>query len=827
MESFGQLLRYHRRHCSDPMRGGLLTQERFGELIGYELGDAGFTGAAVSDWERDKSRINVDDRIVLISIITILHNCGGLNQPEEANQLLNQGNYRGLDASEQGRIFPDLPAPPIKEPASEASSTEIISPPAILTQDRKRQLILLNKVKSFWVQGVLARSIKDNYFIDLSMKSVDEVIEMPWQDVISKDVKNDDSTTSQDDILNIYQNSDRALLILGNPGVGKTTSLLALAEGLIDISEKDDSAPLPVILNLSSWAEKKERLSEWIVEELTAKYQIPRKAGRNWLANDQLILLLDGLDNVVKQYQPACVEAINRFREEHGLSGIVICCRQEEYQVLEIKLKLGGAILLQPLTPKQINTYLTVNQNVFSGLRTAIQQNKELTGFINTPLMLNVFRTVFEAEQQTGLDSSLDSTEMASLGKVKSGSFNLDLIFESYLYQMNVHYPSKRYALSQIKQWMRWLAQRMNANYQTQFLIEKIQPSWLTNRHWRVVYLLGSRLIDGIAIGVFIWLLSLLILLARPESQIIWAGNLLNNFPLSPLWRDLLALIIHCSILGIVVAIIDIFFYERRLSQQQNFALSNRLVWGQTLLTGLIVGILATSFLASQRPLIALSFGLSASIAFMLTTHYIHGWSYFDDIRTVEALHWSWRGAIIGALLGLFLGAIVELFELLEFGPSSLLPSIALLTAAFMITGGLNEKRVTEKSRPNEGIRLSATNAAMAALLLGIPVGLIGILLFGVEYGLVSGILAAVVAAALFGASNVVNHYYLRFLICRSAKIPWALEQFLNEAARQIILYKVGGSYIFIHPMMQEHFTKTARNNNPSPSPRSNSPSPI
>jgi len=252
---------------------------------------------------------------------------------------------------------------------------------------------------------------------------------------------------------------------------------------------------------LSSWAEKKERLSEWIVEELTAKYQIPRKTGRNWLANDQLILLLDGLDNVVKQDQPACVEAINQFREEAGLSGIVICCRNEEYQMLEMKLKLGGAILLQPLTPKQIDTYLTANQNVFSGLRTAMKQNKELKGFFNTPLMLNVFGTVFEAEPQTALESSLDNTEKSSLEQVKRGSFDLDLIFDSYLYQMSLHYPSKKYPLTQIKQWMSWLAQRMNNNYQTQFLIEKIQPSWLTNRHWRGAYLLGSRLIDGLAIG--------------------------------------------------------------------------------------------------------------------------------------------------------------------------------------------------------------------------------------------------------------------------------------------------------------------------------------
>ena len=62
MRSFGQMLRFHRRQCHDDLRGGLLTQERLGELIGHELGDAGYTGAAVSDWERDKSSIGKDDR---------------------------------------------------------------------------------------------------------------------------------------------------------------------------------------------------------------------------------------------------------------------------------------------------------------------------------------------------------------------------------------------------------------------------------------------------------------------------------------------------------------------------------------------------------------------------------------------------------------------------------------------------------------------------------------------------------------------------------------------------------------------------------------------
>ena len=52
MTDFGTLLRTIRKRCVDPdVPGRSLTQERFGELVGKELGIQGsFSGAAVSDW---------------------------------------------------------------------------------------------------------------------------------------------------------------------------------------------------------------------------------------------------------------------------------------------------------------------------------------------------------------------------------------------------------------------------------------------------------------------------------------------------------------------------------------------------------------------------------------------------------------------------------------------------------------------------------------------------------------------------------------------------------------------------------------------------------
>lgn len=105
MAKFGEVLRAFRQASNDPDRlKRRLSQERLGELMGHEMGDLGFSGAAVSDWERGESRINAQDRNVLIALIQVLHKCGGLKTLPEANQFLEAGNYRVLDTAETQKI---------------------------------------------------------------------------------------------------------------------------------------------------------------------------------------------------------------------------------------------------------------------------------------------------------------------------------------------------------------------------------------------------------------------------------------------------------------------------------------------------------------------------------------------------------------------------------------------------------------------------------------------------------------------------------------------------------------------------------------------------
>ncbi|MGQ9873605.1 hypothetical protein [Leptodesmis sp.] len=85
---------------------------------------------------------------------------------------------------------------------------------------------------------------------------------------------------------------------------------------------------------------------------------MPREVGRKWIAEQQLLLLLDGLDEVKINRQEACVEAINQFTRKYGQTEMVVCSRIADYESLSHRLQLRGAIYIRSLTPEQVEQYL-------------------------------------------------------------------------------------------------------------------------------------------------------------------------------------------------------------------------------------------------------------------------------------------------------------------------------------------------------------------------------------------------------------------------------------------------------------------------------------
>jgi predicted NACHT family NTPase len=103
----------------------------------------------------------------------------------------------------------------------------------------------------------------------------------------------------------------------------------------------------------------REPLGDWIVRELTARYEIPALQARTWLNTDQLVPLLDGLDEVAEEHQQACVMAINDFRAQRGTTRVVVCCRTTDHERLWEPLRTYGMLTIQSLTRKQVEDFLS------------------------------------------------------------------------------------------------------------------------------------------------------------------------------------------------------------------------------------------------------------------------------------------------------------------------------------------------------------------------------------------------------------------------------------------------------------------------------------
>jgi hypothetical protein len=87
-------------------------------------------------------------------------------------------------------------------------------------------------------------------------------------------------------------------------------------------------------------------------------------------------------------------------------------------------------------------------------------------------------------------------------------------------------------------------------------------------------------------------------------------------------------------------------------------------------------------------------------------------------------------------------------------------------------------------------------------LIFGLPSGLLSGLLSGLTNGLIFGLAAGLA----YGGQACLSHLALRFVLWREGTMPLNYVRFLEYATDRIFLRRVGGGYIFIHRLVQEHF---------------------
>ena len=371
-------------------------------------------------------------------------------------------------------------------------------------QNRQR---LIARVRTFWIAGFLEQSLHGAALMALGLRNQPDVLANPWRLVLQQADQSSYLLAAGTRITQVYDEALGELLILGEPGSGKTTLLLELARDLLSRAERDESHPVPLVFNLSSWAVKRQPLADWLVEEMNTKYQVPRHLGQSWVNTDQVLLLLDGLDEVDFAYGSACLDAINSYRVEHGLVSMVVCSRSTDYLKLKKRLLLQSAVIVQPLTERQIDEYLSSAGEQMEAVRVVLRDDHILQELMTTPLMLSVVTLGYHG---------LSDKSFITTGSLETRRRH---IFESYVRSMlQRRVPETRYTMQKTISWLTWLAKQMAQHGQTEFYIERMQRDWLPDNRSRLVnrvhelfggllFGLPGRLLFGLLVGLLCGLL--------------------------------------------------------------------------------------------------------------------------------------------------------------------------------------------------------------------------------------------------------------------------------------------------------------------------------
>jgi len=382
-----------------------------------------------------------------------------------------------------------------------SASVTIQQPPSEAElRDQNNRHTLRQMVRKFWIEGVLEHSLNHEAALQLNLSDRSNLVENRLWKLLPQQVGETVRLLPQEThILDVFDQMNERLLILGEPGAGKTTLLLELARALLQRADATPGYPSPVVFNLSSWIERKAPLAEWMVEELRTRYNIPKKLAQAWVAQDKLLPLLDGLDEVQSAQRATCAEAINQFHAEH-LVPLVVCSRVNEYENLAVRLKLQGAVLLQPLTPEQIDAYLNRAGPTLATVRSALQQDTELQELAQSPLMLNIMTLAYQGVASAELNLT-DATQTRR-----------QHLFNAYIQRMFVRREVDLiYSARQTIRWLQWLASRLIQSGQTTFLIERMQPSWLQTGEQKPSRLILIMLLAGPLYGLIFALINALI----------------------------------------------------------------------------------------------------------------------------------------------------------------------------------------------------------------------------------------------------------------------------------------------------------------------------
>jgi hypothetical protein len=561
------------------------------------------------------------------------------------------------------------------------------------------------------------------------------------------------------------------------------------------------------------------------------------------------------------------VQEVNQFWESYRGGPLVLCSRQDEYERLPVRLRLGGAVIVSPLELQQIATYLAAAGPRWDAVRAQLLagSNPFLQELFTTPLMLSV--AVLGYKDQNPAD----------LGETRDGGAQHNHLWSQYVFAVMSRGDDGRassrgsYSKQQVTRWLGWLANAMRSKHETELWLHEWTGPPSLSRKIRI----GAGAILGLGLGLVLSLESGISFAAITCLLMCLAGGFMGAvvFKTQPAlrlpftFRRLASSSMRGGVGGLGVglafgaATVPVSFLIYPLF----FALCVGLVFAATTKAALKPRTEARAAL-NRRQLVErlaagmaftliLAGGLAVETARRLTSlclgGLLFGFSVAGIVKRAAARvdeSNSYRRTspfsrvVVGLGLGIGVGllgqlvvrALARTFLGLQYGPEVTrvpgfgrvrieagipLGSHLLIALTFALVGALlaivgavvSFGPDRERIAPNSTTQL-ITDSSWIGLSFGLTGGVLaGITLglsFGLRDGLLLGPLVGLGVGLSFGLDCTILHLAFRLWLRRQGGGPFRWVMFLQWASDHLLLRTMGGSYTWIHLELRDYLAE-------------------